>query len=291
MGVADRSLEWRYTARPEDVFINRLHVNYAFAVVTEQFTRDRAEPDFVDVQCPEGCVYKVFVAWEKPKKATRADYIPWPDGMRIRRPPMIETFMGAPKKREFRGLTWGLATTLASAIRTAARRTPEHYGKVTAHELAKLTCTVGLMHSVQPIVNKNDLQIEVPQGILLELHCTGHTSDLQPSVKKFPYVCLKDVVLTFIEGSPNYEQVLKHMLEDDVIVDDPDAFKSALALSKISTFCISKATVSHVHFQDLCRAREGMPGFIEERLESVEEEDPTSGDGTADLFDSKNNVY
>jgi hypothetical protein len=274
MAGSSSELEWQCTAKPEEVSIKRLHVIYAMAVVSEDFTGTPAEPDFLDVQCPEGCVYKVFVAWEKAEEAAMAD-----------KPPIVEYFREGPIKKQYRGVTYGVSTALASAIRKAARRTPAHFGKVTADELEKLTCTVGLIHSAQPVANPEDLDRDMPPGILLEQFIPCHNKYHQRTV----VLRVPVLRLTALFPGYNYEKLVRHMLQADFIsyvnVDDPEALKAALSASKISTFCISTATVSHVHFVDLFEARNRMPRFSQEPPKTFLGEDSMYEDGSQEILD------
>jgi hypothetical protein len=109
MGVVPSmcGLEGRYTAKPDEVFINRLHVHYAFAVVSEQLTKKRADPDFIDVECLQSLCRLAEAETRSPGEKTCSSM----------------DSHGRRFQNQFKCVvcTWGVSTSLASAIRKAAR--------------------------------------------------------------------------------------------------------------------------------------------------------------------------
>jgi hypothetical protein len=144
---------------------------------------------------------------------------------------------------------------------------------------------VGLIHWAQLVANPEDVDREMPPGILIERVITGYNAyQQQTSAMRAPVLCLTDLFRGY-----TYEQLVRHMLQAHAVAygsaDDPEAFKAALLASKITQFCISTATVSHAHFVDLFEARNRMPRFSQEPPKTFLGEDSMSGDGSEEILD------
>jgi hypothetical protein len=137
---------------PEFIDINDDHVVYAFQLLWLRFYPHAKppKPAFEDAQArsPEG--YTVYVLWSKP----RGRFTPYMWG------PIAETL--GTRETECRHFSFATAKGLAEAIRlaVACTQTPCCYDEflpMNWRDLReKLSCTVGLLHNVQPVAKFGD---------------------------------------------------------------------------------------------------------------------------------------
>jgi hypothetical protein len=227
---------------PEQIVIDKSHVDYACALVREQFkpadTRRDPAVKFEDSRCPS--MYMVYIIWDKPRP-------PGTKGTGYSAGHIIH-LTATHYRREYRAIGYGYSEGLAQAIRMAVGNLDPHFAAMPQEELHLSTCKVILLHQVQRVVDPDTWQ-PANHGLVLRVDNPNYDPQQEGSVDYVAKIFLKEVA---ISQRWSFNKTLSALMDEEGLPSDPDTvcdstFRRTSLLLRIIKCCALTQVLHLMH--------------------------------------------